>query len=430
MMARGATVGDAGTLMGNGSVGCVQRGTVLVVEDTSSVLSMLTMILRRQGYRTLAAEDAEEALDLLAAHDPDVVITDVDLPGMNGISLCGVIQEVLGQPVHIILLSGRCQHIVDGLDAGAADFVCKPFVSAELLARVASGMRTVQRQKGLLNASSKLQRSFDALRKDSERIGRDLGAAAELQAGLMPPPVMRCNGFVMSCAVRPECVLSGDMIGAIARASGEVAMYAVDVSGSGTPAALLATSIALDLRGDPGELRPGASGPADTSSASEVVSRLNRRFVDFANSERYSTIAYAVIDVARQHGEVCIAGHPRPALISSDGTVRFIGDGGTPVGMFEDTNFETVAFDFRPGERLVLFSDGFIEARLPGGMQVGYQGMAELLGSLAATPDPAIAAALVDGLGRLLGRTADDDVSVISAAYDGIGSRRGAHRRA
>lgn len=425
-MARSARLDDAGNTAVHKCPVSAQRGTVLVVEDTSSVLSMLTMILRRHGYRTLAAESAEEALGLLVAHEPDVVITDVDLPGMNGISLCGVIHQFIGQPVHIIILSGGCQHVADGFDAGAADFVSKPFNSVELLARVASGNRTVQRQKALLSGSRKLQHSFDALSSASERIRRDLGAAAELQAGLLPPPTMNCNGIVVTCAVRPECVLSGDMIGAVARASGDVAMYAVDASGSGTPAALLATSVALELRGEPGEECLAVSRPAAASSAPDVVGRLNRRFVDFANSERYSTVAYAVIEVANERGELCVAGHPRPALIAANGTVRFLGDGGPPVGVFKDACFEPINFGFHPGERLILFSDGFIEARLPGGQQVGYQGMAELLLSLADVPDGNIAEALVDRLGRLLGRSADDDVSVIAAAFDRIGISPGA----
>ncbi|MEZ5843438.1 MAG: SpoIIE family protein phosphatase [Hyphomicrobiaceae bacterium] len=402
------------------SAGTAGKGTVLVVEDATSVLSLLTMMLRRQGYRTLAAADAEEALELLAEHEPDVVITDFDLPGMNGISLCSVIHEVVGLPVHVIILSAHCDHIVTGLDAGAADYVCKPFVAAELMARVASGMRAVARQKRLACASRSLQRSFDCLAADRDRIGRDLGDAARLQAGLLPPAVVRCNGVTISCQLQPECVLSGDMVGALARRTGEVAMYAVDASGSGTPAALLATSIALELRGErAGGLGSGCPISSETASAHEVVARLNRRFVDFARSDRYSTLAYALMDVRRHRAEICVAGHPRPALLGTDGTVAFVGDGGPPVGLLDDVSYQSVEVDFRPGDRLVLFSDGFIEARLTGGTQVGYQGMAELLRSLAAQPRDALAPALVEALGRRLGRAADDDVSVIAAECEG-----------
>lgn len=394
-------------------------GCVLVVDDSPTVRTLLTTILRGKGYKVFEAECADEALALITGVQPDVLITDVEMPGMNGIGLCRQVQALSGQPIHIIILSKRSDTVVDGLDAGAADYIAKPFAAFELLARVSSGMRIVRQQKEILENSQVLRRSYDAVRADHDRLGADLSAAAELQSGLLPPPVSRCEGMTVSCAVQPSSFLSGDIVGMLPRRSGEIAVYSVDVAGKGTPAALLATAIAQELNRARGWQAPGAAPVIRfPTSASDIVTQLNARFVDFANSDRYSTMAYAVLNRERARAEVCVAGHPKPAIVSSRGDVRFIGDGGFPVGLLAAASYKSEMCSFGPSDRLVLYSDGFIESKLPGGELLGYQGMAELLRSLSDFTVETLAPAMVEALGVRVGRDVGDDVSVIAAAHD------------
>jgi sigma-B regulation protein RsbU (phosphoserine phosphatase) len=390
------------------------NGTVLVVEDSATIRALIVAILSPHGYRVATACCATEALARLDELQPDVMITDVEMPGMNGIGLCRRVLDMSRQPVHVIILSKHTDRVVDGLDAGAADYVGKPFVAAELLARVRSGMRIVDRQKEMLSDAHLLRRSFDSVSADRARMGRDLDAAAELQSGLLPPTVSHCNSLTISCAVQPESVLSGDTVGILQRTPERVAIYAADVAGSGTAAALLATAIAHELRSlTSSEVSDGGKA----TSAREIVAVLNRNFVDFARSERYSTMALAMIDSGRRQAEVCVAGHPRPALIGADGSLRFIGEGGFPVGLLEQAEYGSIDVAFEPGDRIVLFSDGFIEARLPGGAMLGYQGMSEMLRAIAGLPVDNLAPVLVERLGARLGRSVHDDVSVIAAGY-------------
>ncbi len=214
------------------------------------------------------------------------------------------------------------------------------------------------------------------------------------------------------------------MLASLTRAA-NVALYAIDVSGCGTPAALLATSLAIELRRGSSNVCPNDWLPGVLSPTSDIIARLNNDYVDVGSSERYSTIAYAMLNAGRRLGEVCVAGHPCPALVSADGMVRFLGDGGPAVGLHADARYGAVGFEFGPGDRLVLYSDGLLESRLPGGSLVGYQGMAELLGSLADIPNEAVSSALIDALSQRLGHRPSDDVSVIAAAYDGFPIRSG-----
>lgn len=393
-------------------------GTVLVVDDSRAILALVTALMQRDGYDVMAANNAEEALTLLAGSDPDVIITDVGMPGMDGISLCRELQEKLRRPAHIIILSKHSDRVVDGLDAGAMDYVCKPFAAPELSARVSAGMRIVQRQRRMQSDNTDLRCSFDRLRADKQRSDLDLSAAAELQFGLLPAAVSHHQGLTISCSIKPDSVLSGDMIGVLPQRGGTVGVYSIDVSGKGTAAALLATALAQELQSSSSLARQRPQ-PAneDGQRACEVVAGLNARFQNFANSDRYSTMAFAVLNPQKQSAGICIAGHPRPALLSADGDVSFIGSGGFPVGLLETAIYRSVACDFRPGDRLVLYTDGFLEARLPGGAEVGYQGVAEMLRASADHRIEDLAPALVRRLRETCSSAVHDDVSVIAAAY-------------
>jgi two-component system KDP operon response regulator KdpE len=116
---------------------------VLVVDDEPQLLRALEINLRAHGYQCITAVDGETALAAAAEHHPDLVVLDLGLPDLDGVE---VIRRIRGwSQVHIIVLSARhgSQDKVDALDAGADDYVTKPFGLDELLARLrAAGRRT------------------------------------------------------------------------------------------------------------------------------------------------------------------------------------------------------------------------------------------------------------------------------------------------
>lgn len=402
--------------------GAKTGGTVLVIDDSRALLALVTTLLKNNGYTSIAASSAEDALALITCSDPDVIITDVDMPGMDGISLCRELQAKLHAPAHIIILSKHSDQVVAGLDAGATDYVCKPFSTPELLARVSAGMRIVQRQKRMQSDNTHLRSSYDQLQAAKQHSDDDLSAAAELQFGLLPPSVSSCHGLTIACSIEPSSALSGDMIGVLPQPYGQLGLYSMDVSGKGTAAALLATALAQELRSScpmshQGDRRAALDGGR---CVSEIVADLNARFQNYANSDRYSTMAFALLNSRNQSAEICVAGHPRPALLSAAGEVSFIGSGGFPVGLLETATYRAVNCAFRPGDRLVLYTDGFLEARLPGGAEVGYQGFAEMLRAVADRRIEDLAPELVRRLRDACRSAVHDDVSVIAASYAGI----------
>lgn len=114
---------------------------VLVVDDEPQIRRVLRIALEAQGLDLRVAADGDSALDLLREWPPDLLITDLSMPGMDGLALCRRVREKSAVPIVVLSVKGEERTKVAALDAGADDYVTKPFGMDELLARVRAIMR-------------------------------------------------------------------------------------------------------------------------------------------------------------------------------------------------------------------------------------------------------------------------------------------------
>ena len=119
-----------------------EKKCILIVEDERAIVEILKFNLKREGYDTLEALDGEAGLELARTEDPDLILLDVMLPKMNGFDICKNLREA-GSSVPIIMLTAREEETdkVFGLEAGADDYITKPFSMRELIARVGANIR-------------------------------------------------------------------------------------------------------------------------------------------------------------------------------------------------------------------------------------------------------------------------------------------------
>lgn len=119
-----------------------EKKKILIVEDERAIVEILKFNLAREGYETLEALDGEAGLQLGLTGDPDLILLDVMLPKMNGFDICAKLRDA-GSTVPIIMLTAREEETdkVFGLEAGADDYMTKPFSMRELLARVGANIR-------------------------------------------------------------------------------------------------------------------------------------------------------------------------------------------------------------------------------------------------------------------------------------------------
>lgn len=134
---------------------------VLVVEDDVTTRLLLSGALRKWGYDVVAVADGEDAWDEVKKREARLVITDWEMPRLDGAGLCKRIRTQLGsQYTYVLLLTNYKDpdHIVQGLSAGADDFISKPFNPLELQARLAVGQRILSLQDDLLEKNRELER--------------------------------------------------------------------------------------------------------------------------------------------------------------------------------------------------------------------------------------------------------------------------------
>jgi two-component system KDP operon response regulator KdpE len=118
-----------------------QTGKILVVDDESQITRVLRSSLKAHRYDVRTAADGVSALDTFHDWKPDLIITDLQMPEMNGIEFCREIRKISAVPVIVLSVKGEEKTKVDALDAGADDYVTKPFGIDELLARVRASLR-------------------------------------------------------------------------------------------------------------------------------------------------------------------------------------------------------------------------------------------------------------------------------------------------
>jgi len=114
---------------------------ILVADDDKSIRQMLQLGLTQEGYEVLTAEDGEKALQVIPDFDPQVIILDIMMPGMDGYELCEAIPEISNASVIMLSAKDTHQDIVKGLRLGANDYLVKPFHFDELLARIEVQLR-------------------------------------------------------------------------------------------------------------------------------------------------------------------------------------------------------------------------------------------------------------------------------------------------
>jgi two-component system response regulator VicR len=115
--------------------------TILVVDDDERTQHMLGSMLRLEGYRVITAINGDKALEQFNYESPDLILLDIMMPGIDGYDLCQRIREFSQVPIIMLTAKDSEQDTIDGLDVGADDYITKPFLSKELLARIRASLR-------------------------------------------------------------------------------------------------------------------------------------------------------------------------------------------------------------------------------------------------------------------------------------------------
>ncbi|MDU8910887.1 fused response regulator/phosphatase [Aestuariicoccus sp. MJ-SS9] len=359
---------------------------VLVVDDSRLQLRIITGILDRLGFEVMQASSGQEALEICRRTPPDLVLSDWMMPGMDGLEFCRHFRDMPRQGYgYFILLTSKSEkgEIARGLDAGADDFLTKPVNSDELRARINAGARVIAMQQQLCSQNRMITETLDRLQAVYDEIDRDLQQARTIQQALVPDRSRVFGTSRVSMLLKPCGHVGGDLVGAFASDYAQIGAYGIDVSGHGITSALVTARVAGYLS----SLFPEQNLAFDRDCAGfssmrrpeHVAQLLNERLSADPGVAEYMTMAFAKVDLRTGRTRLVQAGHPPPLLLKADGGTRFLGDGGLPIGLVDEVCYDPVDFVMAPGDRLLIYSDGFTEAELSNGGMLGEDGLLDIV---------------------------------------------------
>ena len=145
---------------------------IMVVDDDQDLAEMLGIVLTGHGYQVDLVNRGDEVMSAFALQNPDLVLLDVMLPGMDGVEVCKLIRTVSMVPIVMLTAKGDTQDVVAGLEAGADDYMVKPFNSSELLARLKVRLRRtgVETTTGLSIGNIKIDQIAHSIIRDGQNI--------------------------------------------------------------------------------------------------------------------------------------------------------------------------------------------------------------------------------------------------------------------
>lgn len=365
---------------------------ILVVDDDPDINRLLRARLTARGYDVSTAASGEEALMLLADSPADVIFLDISLPGMNGLqTLAEVRQRRLDAAVIMTTAFGSEQIAVEALRQGADDYLRKPFESDEFR-RVLE--RTVQRLE--------LERQNRVLRQQLEahhrRLLSEMARAAEVQARLLPQMAPVLPGFQLAAECIPARDVGGDFYDWQQPAPHVLSFWLCDVMGKGLDAALLMATVRAVMRA---VVR--SSPPAEAMRY--VAAALND---DLIQSGRFVTLFLAQLDAGSGRLAFIDAGHGLAFVRRANGSVEtFDAPRGLPLGILPYEQYDQREVVMNPGDALVVYSDGLIDARVD--LNLTPQALADQLCGAAS------ALAMLDRLVTLLApvQTPPDDMTLL-----------------
>ena len=373
-------------------------------------------LLKKWGYEPEVASEGIEGLARIKDSGTPLVICDWMMPGMSGPEVCREVRKAeLGHYVYVILLTGRSDKadLVEGLNAGADDFVSKPFDAQVLQARLRVAERILSLEQRLSEQNRELRVSRNRLEKAYDQIQADLTAAARVQRQLLPTSDSHVSPLRAEWIFLPAAQVSGDNFNFFELTANLVGFYHLDVSGHGIPAALLSASLSRSLVPGGG---PGVAARSDFLDPARFLADLNRQLVNpDGEVERYATVAYGTIDKYTGDVEIALAGHPHPIVLRHNGEIQYLTASGLPVGMFPEVGYEPERLRLDPGDRLILYSDGVTECEDADGNAFGDEHLRETTIAAIRASTPRLTRVIGARLRQWRGPgDFEDDISILS----------------
>jgi len=353
----------------------ILNARILVVDDKPANVQLIERMLEGAGYSTVeSTNDPRAVCDLHRRNNYSLILLDLQMPGLDGFQVMEGLKEIEGDGyLPVLVITAQPAHKLRALEAGAKDFVSKPFDLAELRARVRNilevrllHLKAREHGRVLEETVRELEASRELLQKKSEE---ELALAQQTQESLLPRCLPQFENFRIHAFNNPTRYVGGDFYDFLQLGSGEWMGVLADVSGKGMSAALLSSMVlgALSM-----EFHAG-------TRAEEVLSRVNRLLRQKSLPFQFVTLFLFVMG-PDGGGQFISAGHNIAYLFrSATGKIEALGPDAFALGMFDDVGYTARTVQLDAGDILLVYSDGLTDAENQREEMFGEERLLELM---------------------------------------------------
>jgi serine phosphatase RsbU (regulator of sigma subunit) len=350
------------------SLADILNARILVVDDQEANVRLLEGMLRIAGYASIESTmDPRGVCELHRKNRYSLILLDLQMPGMDGFQVMEGLKEIEEDGyLPVLVITAQPAHKLRALEAGAKDFVSKPFDLAELRARVHNilevrllHLETKNYSKVLEETVRELEASREVIRlktlEERKKSEQELALAQETQESLLPRSLPQFENFRIHAFNNPTRYVGGDFYDFLPLSSGEWVGVLADVSGKGMSAALLSSMVlgALSMEFH------------SRTQPQEVLNRVNRLLCEKSLPYQFVTLFLFLLS-PQGVGQFISAGHtPAYLFRSATGKIEELGSNASVLGLFDDASYESCAFRLDKGDILVVYSDGLTDARNP-----------------------------------------------------------------
>ena len=339
----------------------MKQGTykILVVDDEPDVEPLVLQRMRRdirsRKYEFVFAHNGVEAVELLNKdEDIDMVISDINMPQMDGLTLLEQISEINPNIRSIIVSAyGDMKNIRTAMNRGAFDFVTKPLDFGDLRVTIERTLRHMEEWREALSSRDKLV-----------ALQNELDVASGIQQSILPTVFPSRNDYQIYASMEPARNVGGDFFDVVRLEGNRVGLAIADVSDKGVPAALFMMSSRTWMKG------AAISSPEPGTVLGEVNALLH----EDNETQMFVTVLYAVYDPETGEFTYASGGHDAPLLVHPDGSSQLLPlTGGIALGIVSDLAYGQNSVVLDHGDTLVLYTDGVTEAMNGEGEQFGIE---------------------------------------------------------
>lgn len=336
---------------------------ILIVDDIELNLMVMKQALQNDNWNLLLAKNGADALKLYTENHVDLILTDIQMPDLNGLQLVEQIKLMKkNEHLSIILVTANKlndEYIKTGYEIGASDFFHKPFNKillyrkVELLLNLKKQRRQIELQKSLLEVKNK------ELEEQYLHISKSISCARDVQKNALSGTQDLQNELSKFALVyAPKDVLSGDFFW-VDNCNGKLYVAVADCTGHGVAGALLTIEFNRILEQAVNEMKYTCPADILNYAHDKAVERLGRK----DGSVDGMDIAICVID--KSNHTITYAGAHNDVLVVRNNELLQLKVSNRPIGFFSEKNmfepFTSQTFDFQKGDRVYLYSDGFMD---------------------------------------------------------------------